>query len=198
MIWFTSDLHLGHPVVALKHRGFASVEAHDAYLIRRIRKHLSPGETLYILGDVALGGWRETITQLRDVTAKVPTHVVLGNHDRPAPNNSVGHLYVPEFCELGGFASASVMASTTLRGTRVMLSHYPYSNAPGETSNLDEYGEFRLRDQGIPVVHGHTHSKEKFSLSALGTPQVHVGVDAWDYRPVSEREVLELACGKHT
>ena len=40
---------------------------------------------------------------------------------------------------------------------------------------------------GPTIVHGHTHSPSK------GTSQsVHVGVDAWDYYPVSKAEVLAI------
>ena len=37
------------------------------------------------------------------------------------------------------------------------------------------------------LIHGHTHSKEKGSGN-----QIHVGVDAWDYYPVSEDEIKSL------
>lgn len=37
------------------------------------------------------------------------------------------------------------------------------------------------------TLHGHTHSRDK----RVGS-QIHVGVDAWDFYPVSEVEVVEL------
>ena len=189
MHWFTADLHLGHTTVAVKYRGFASAAAHDQQIIENIHRALRGDKSpeLWILGDVALGGWRTTITALRQFD--FPVHVVLGNHDRPAPNNMNGHRYLHEFAQLGGFASVSTVAKLSMSGSRVLLSHYPYSNAPGDTSNLEDFPEYRLRDKGIPVLHGHTHSQHRVSWSEKHTPQLHVGVDAWLLAPVSERQV---------
>lgn len=184
----TSDLHLGHATGATVFRDFSSVAEHDAMILARIREAVRGIATprLFILGDVALGGWRNSITQLRELPFEV--HVVLGNHDRPAPNMSNGHNYLQEFMALGGFASVQTVA----RVQGFVLSHYPYDNAPGEAGNSDDFEEWRLRDRGIPLLHGHTHSKERFSLSSSGTPQVHVGVDAWGFKPVNIREIKEL------
>lgn len=40
---------------------------------------------------------------------------------------------------------------------------------------------------GGPVIHGHTHSTSRVSWAG-----VHVGVDAWDYRPATRQQVVEL------
>lgn len=67
-----------------------------------------------------------------------------------------------------------------------VLSHFPYSE-----DRLDR--KFTVpEDRGVPIVHGHTHDKDVFSLSPDGTPQVHVGVDAWGFAPVSQQQVEAL------
>ena len=58
----------------------------------------------------------------------------------------------------------------------------------------DPQTQWRLRDAGNPVLHGHTHSTEKVSFSACGTPQLHVGWDAWG-RPVRFHEIVALLKG---
>lgn len=57
--WFTSDLHLGHPFVAELRgydRGDADVERHDAAILGNLTAALSPGDTLWVLGDIS-SGW---------------------------------------------------------------------------------------------------------------------------------------------
>jgi len=38
--------------------------------------------------------------------------------------------------------------------TRVLLSHFPYG---GDSHDEDRYAQFRLRGEGIPLLHGHVH-----------------------------------------
>ena len=52
------------------------------------------------------------------------------------------------------------------------------------------FSEWRVRDMGTtPLIHGHTHSATKYSLSDMGTPQLHVGLDAWGLELVHEKHV---------
>jgi calcineurin-like phosphoesterase family protein len=50
-----------------------------------------------------------------------------------------------------------------------MLSHFPYK---GDHKPGDRYPEWRLRDEGLPLLHGHVHSA--FLISGR---QYNVGVD---------------------
>lgn len=59
-------------------------------------------------------------------------------------------------------------------GRKLVLSHFPYSRDRG----LDRYTEYRMPDCGMPVVHGHTHSKRRATRSVDGSRQIHVGFDA--------------------
>ena len=184
-VWMTADLHLGHENVA-RRRGFKSVDDHDSSVLRMF-KGLQEHDTLYILGDVAMGGWETTIVKLSAVPGtKI---VVLGNHDRPAPNNKNGHMHLSRYMELGGLTAAVQSCKLRINGVEVMLSHYPYD---GDHSDEDRYDEFRLRDSGVPLLHGHTHSSEKLSRSNRGTKQIHVGLDAWGLKPVSLGMVQNL------
>lgn len=187
-IFLTADLHLGHARVA-ELRGFLNVEAHDTVVINNLCK-IPSGSTLFILGDVAMGGWKRTILPLANLTVAcgLEVHVILGNHDRPAPNNSNGHAYLGQFAQLGKFAGVATMARIAYDGRRVMLSHYPYNGDHDE----DRFNEYRLRDNGFIVMHGHTHSNVALSLSDLGTPQINVGLDAWGLNPVSLSDAIAV------
>ena len=64
--------------------------------------------------------------------------------------------------------------------TRVLLSHFPYA---GDSHDEDRYAQFRLRDEGIPLLHGHESFRER--RTKHGTWHINVGVDWWDYAPVA-------------
>ena len=189
-VFFTSDLHFGHRTVS-EIRGFNSVEEHDRAVLGNISKVVRPGDTLWILGDVAMGGWRDSIVPLMVLVAgrQVKTHVVLGNHDRPAPNNSNGHAYLSEFATRGGFASVSTVAKISVEGRSLLMSHYPYD---GDHTEEERYDQFRLRDLGTTLLHGHTHSDQRVSRSSNGTLQIHVGLDAWGLKPVSLHQIKTI------
>lgn len=189
-VLFTSDLHLGHRTVS-EIRGFDSIEEHDRVVLGNISKAVRPGDTLWILGDVAMGGWKETIVPLMEFVSanQINTHVVLGNHDRPAPNNRNGHAYVTEFATRGGFASVSTVAKISVEGRSLLMSHYPYD---GDHTEEARYDQFRLRDLGAPLLHGHTHSDQRVSHSNSGTLQIHVGLDAWGLKPVPLHQIKTI------
>ena len=54
MIYFTADLHLGHPAaIKFGNRPFENVEEMDKTLISNFNSIVKPNDTVYILGDIA-------------------------------------------------------------------------------------------------------------------------------------------------
>lgn len=86
-------------------------------------------------------------------------HLVTGNNDGPAT------------LALTGWASVRAYAEIEVDGIRLVLCHYPF-----RTWNGMYKGAFNL--------HGHSHGQ----LSGL-TRQVDVGVDVWDFHPVTLAEI---------
>lgn len=81
MDWFTSDLHIGHDKEFIwKARGFNSVEEHDTQILLRWNAAVSPKDTVYILGDLCMGGdekeWDRIYTNLNG-----NKKFIIGNHD---------------------------------------------------------------------------------------------------------------------
>ena len=176
-IFLTADLHLGHEKVSGL-RGFNSVLEHDLHIISMWNHTVLPNDIVYVLGDVLMGDrdrGRRLLKQLHGTL-----HLILGNHDRPAPNNKNGHLHQDSMGTV--WASMSTIAEISHQGTAWIMSHYPYS---GDHSSEERFDQWRPRDLGKPLFHGHTHSSEKLSVSSYGSPQVHVGLDAWGLKPVS-------------
>lgn len=183
--WFTSDLHLGHTFVAGL-RGYATPADHDAALAHRWCRQVTEVDEVWVLGDVAMGGWRDRLGWFAGVPGR--KHLVLGNHDRAHPLNTRGHEYLAEFATV--FATVQTAAAVSLGGgaPKVLASHFPYAGDRGP----DRYSEWRLRDEGRPLIHGHTHGTEQLTFTEKGTPQVHVGLDAWGGRLVHRTELVAL------
>lgn len=184
-----SDSHFGH-LKAARSRGFETVFEHDSKLIRNIRRTVGTRGVLFWLGDVAFGGWRKTLERVAEsgVFGEGEHHLVLGNHDRAHPLNSRSENYQREFLQY--FSSVQVIGALRHAGIRAMLSHFPYNGDNGDQE--DRHVEWRPADNGMPLIHGHVHSVDRLTFSDKGTPQVHVGVDAWDMRPVPVGEVFTL------
>ena len=175
--YITADLHLGHRTAAY-HRGFFDrVEDYNQAVLNMLSR-IPDNSSLFILGDLFFGEDKSTLKErLRRTTRHLDrVVVVLGNHDRPHPmnNNSWDHI------EMWSFQlRASIVTSGRLRreGTQFNLSHFPYTGDLLYKS--DAHTQWRLPDEGTPIIHGHTHSIDKFSLSSKGTPQINVSPDAW-------------------
>ena len=183
--WLTSDCHLGHALLT-NLRGFSSIEQHDEAILRNLQRHIQPEDTLWILGDLALGGWATTIQPLSRLPFTV--RVLLGNHDRPAPSMSNPSAHLEEFTALGGFASVQTEALIEFEGQTFLMSHYPHTGDHG----ADRFVKFRPADTGMTILHGHTHASEKVTFTDKGTKQIHVGLDAWGLHPVRLATVAAL------
>lgn len=166
-------------------RGFSDVVDHDEYLFVTFCAQFDYADTIWWLGDMAFDGWLARLDRIMPMIPGVH-HLILGNHDRAHPCNSRGHLFQDSFTP--HFTSVSTMARVSHNGKGAMLSHFPYS---GDHTESDRFAEYRPVDTGKLLIHGHTHSSERFSTSSLGTPQVNVGLEAWSLQPVLIQEVLE-------
>ena len=58
-------------------------------------------------------------------------------------------------------------------------------------ANWNETSQFRLRDEGLSLLHGHAHDAFRERRTPEGTWGINVGVDWWDYRPVSAERLSE-------
>lgn len=183
-IWLTTDTHLGHDKVA-RLRGFDSVAAHDDAICAGIVEKVRPGDDLWLMGDVVFGREKQAgLERLASLVEGARIHVVLGNHDRPHPLERNAHDHVRLWWEL--FDTVQTTARLRHDGVTYLLSHFPYDASAGETF-IDDAGDeqYRLRDLGRPLIHGHVHDRFRFRRSQLGTPMFHAGLDAWDLKPVS-------------
>ena len=202
--WFTSDLHLGHENVAVKHRGARSVEQHDQTIITNLMRHLQSGDSLYILGDLSLGRKRDidhAITLLTPVCKRIGyknMHLIRGNHD---PKTQWATLH---FAEVFSTITDTMVLQADGIPRPITLTHYPsmrvankvaYMGAPAGCSTnafdpkvLD--GKFHTRDETHIFFYGHTHDHMPVRPE-WGSRDINIGVDAWEYHPVSLDQIRD-------
>ena len=181
-VWYTSDLHIGHSRVS-EIRGFETTAEHDAAISAAWWKHVRPGDTVYVLGDVAVSGFSYALGFLIGLPGT--KHLIAGNHDPVHPMHRAA--YTKRFREwLDAFESIQPFQRRRLAGVEFAMSHFPYEAwGDGEGREGSRYNQWRLPDLGMPLLHGHTHGPERGHGNML-----HIGWDAWK-RPVRQSEIIE-------
>ncbi|WP_022872646.1 metallophosphoesterase [Nesterenkonia alba] len=190
--FFTSDPHFGHAnIIRYCDRPFRDVQEMDEVLISRWNDVVGPDDEVWVLGDYAMGDRSRGLGYLTRMNGT--KYLVAGNHDRCSPTEKTGHLHIQEYLD-AGFSAVVSQARTSLppyrrngNGLHVVLSHYPYTG--DSHTEEDRYAQFRLRDLGTPLICGHVHDSWKSTHSPRGTVQVNVGVDVWDFTPVSAEDL---------
>lgn len=190
-VFFTSDLHLGHKRIA-EYRGYEDSDDHDTALMDTWNDTVGKNDTVWVLGDLAAS----SPTYALDVLTSLPgeKHLILGNHDAAHPMHRNAHTQLRKYLEV--FASVASAATRKIDGQYVLLSHFPYERDRDEI----RYPQWRLRDEGLPLLHGHTHGEEIVTRTEVwpvdGGPRVrteiHVGLDAWDGNLVPLDHVARL------
>lgn len=201
-IWFTSDTHFRHAMVA-RLRGFADADEHDGELVRRWNSVVRPEDVVWHLGDVALGKRGEVWPYVDALNGT--KHLIAGNHDPVWPGHRESFKHQREW--LGHFASVQGFARRKIGAHYALLSHFPYE---GDHTETERYPQYRLPDLGGWLLHGHTHSGERMTpvrlLPAMfgqtepswRGKQISVGLDAWDLKPVPLHEIERLVAAQET
>lgn len=171
--WLTADTHFGHDLVA-RLRGFDTTQQHDASIRRTWMRQVNDDDEVWILGDVSLGGWRSALAALGELPGT--KHLVAGNHDRCHPLNSNGHRYQRDYLQY--FETVTTVVRLRYKGRTVLLSHFPYDGDHLKEFDRDRATQWRLRDEGRLLMHGHVHDEIRVRASDRGTTMVHVGLDA--------------------
>ena len=167
MIYFTSDLHLGH-VSILKHRsGFDDIETMNRVIMDGINSVVAPGDTLYLLGDIT---HRVSMEEANRLISNINGKKVLltGNHDGK---------YDPSL-----FEDIEDYIELKHNGRRYVLMHYP----------LVCWNHMK---EGSIQLHGHIHSRADYNQynHDQGRLQYDVGVDANGFLPVSVSQIEKWA-----
>lgn len=130
-VWFTSDLHLGHPKMA-ELRGFSSSLEHDEAIMYNLNSMVKKRDSLYILGDVVFS--KHCLHYLADLSGL--TTIVLGNHDQRRGREYLKYVYRVEGA-----------ATKTYSDMRTIMTHVPVHPC-------------QFDHRFVLNIHGHLHSKQ--------------------------------------
>lgn len=184
----TSDLHLGHANIwtkAYADRPVFSTEEMNEFLIARWNETVSVNDTVYVLGDFAMGKIAESLP----LAARLHGRKVLifGNHDRMfrPKNDSQRQRWLSEYGQY-----FDTIQKEMVWNDRILFNHFPYT---GDHTEEIRYLEDRPKNRGLWLCHGHTHSKDFVS----GKRTIHIGVDSAvaNYAPINLELVVETIKG---
>jgi calcineurin-like phosphoesterase family protein len=165
--WVSSDHHFHHANV-IKHcnRPFSSVEEMNEALIENWNKVVADNHTIYHLGDFSFHRDFEVNRKLVK-SLKGRKILIKGNHDKFKDSEylRMGFLEVHNYLEIKH------------NKKKYILIHYPLLTWNGA-------------HRGSIHCHGHSHCTVNYLNK--GTTRIDVGVDNFNYTPVSIEEIEEL------
>lgn len=191
--FFISDTHFGHERILELGEGrpFKTIGEHNYTICNNWFETVTSEDTIYVMGDIAMGGDFELNLQLFHA---LPGNkkLIPGNHDKifsSANNASRIERYTPMYEAVGLEIlpeNTYINMETSYGVQKVLLSHFPYS---GDSHSVtDRYAKNRYQNDGLPIIHGHTHSRMKTNPDNV--LEFHVGVDAHNFTPVNETEII--------
>lgn len=186
--WFTSDLHFGHGnIIGYCARPFSTVDEMNSELIRRWNDTVADEDTVWVLGDFALGTIDVTLT----FASSLRGHKILlaGNHDRcwsgrDSKDGGSVEMWTERYLDAGFDEVRQGEQSITVAGQQVLLCHFPYE---GDSHDRDRHLSHRPVDRGGWLLHGHVHERWR-----QRGRMINVGVDVNDFRPMSTDEIAAM------
>lgn len=169
--FLTADTHFGHALMLKPEacdRPYSSVDEMDQALIDNWNAIVHPRDTVWHLGDFAMGLDERRVAQIF-YALNGTKKLVVGNHDTDKKGNILLSLQRLQWAEI--VHAAEIMHD----GQRIILSHYA-----GYAWNAQHRGAYQ--------AFGHSHGK------LLGMPgSIDVGVDAQDFKPIAAEEFVRQA-----
>lgn len=173
--FFTSDTHFGHAnIIKYCKRPFADVEEMDNTLIHNWNSIVRPEDTVYHLGDFAVGGG-PAAPYLRRLNGTI--YFCLGNHDKRL---RLIKAYLDIELELQSYLNDDkvklgipYLREVTVEKQEIVLCHYAM-----KVWNGSHKGSWQL--------YGHSHGTLPDDPNALSCD---VGMDCWNYFPVSMEQL---------
>ena len=168
MIYFTSDLHLGHEnVIKFQNRPFINIEEMNRVLICNYNSVVQPDDTVYILGDLA---FKIPVDDANSLIAKLngKKYLIRGNHDKRYD----GSLFeeITDYKEIGEYSN------------HFILMHYPML-------------EWKRQHRGSIHLHGHMHNvgvDYNLECKSNGIRRYDVGIDANTFYPISITTIIDF------
>jgi len=174
---FYSDPHYGHRNISkYACRPFVSVHQMNEELITRYNDTVGENDFCLWFGDAYFMPKEAAKTMLGRLNGRKA--IIKGNHDKHSGRwfLGIGFSYVFEG-----------PIHLTIAGRAARASHYPYITTIKDMPHHKYRDRYPMPIKGEILLHGHIHKSYKMYEN-----QIHVGVDAWDYRPVSVKQIEDL------
>ncbi|VVT22653.1 putative phosphoesterase or phosphohydrolase [Roseovarius sp. EC-HK134] len=165
MNFYTADPHFFHSnILKFCKRPFGSVGEMNRKILHNYQSTVSDDDDLWILGDVAVVHV-DAAPELSAMLASIPgrKHLITGNHDKAWIKS------LPVWTSVHGIVEIKDS------GHRITLCHYPMITFAGAR-------------HGAVQLFGHVHGNWYGSRNS-----VNVGVDCWNFQPVTLKQVMERA-----
>lgn len=195
MLYFTGDTHFGHEnIIRFCERPYRSAEEMDADLIRRWQATVGDDDDVYHIGDFTLLDYRTFTEYARELTGQI--HIVPGSHD-----TRWLHVWNERITWLDEDTQA-----TSVKNVKSASGHQVLVYPPLVSMLKESYKDLMDEEEAPPTIvlchyamrtwdrshynswhlYGHSHGE----LPSIGM-SMDVGVDVWDYKPISLPQVAE-------
>ena len=135
MIYYISDLHIGHKnAIRFDERPFSDIDEMESEIIKRWNAKVTADDDVYILGDVFYRYKKDRAEFLKKLCGRL--HLIIGNHDFDIIKNEAA---------LACFESVDKLRQIVDDGRRVVMCHYPIISW-----NMKHFGAYH--------VYGHVHT----------------------------------------
>jgi len=189
MIYFSSDPHFWHAkVIEYCNRPYSTVEEMNEDMVKKWNEIVKPEDTVYCLGDFSMAFRSVEIYSFR---LNGNRFLVPGNHDflhsyhKRSKNKENQEKWIQKYKDyMWNVLPEQFVLDIPGVGT-FNLCHHPYAGPYELESGHDKYEKWRPKDDGRILLCGHVHNSWKHKFSPNGTLMINVGVDVWDFAPVS-------------
>lgn len=164
MKWVTADEHYYHEGIIFPcNRPFKTTKQMNKTLIKNNNEIVSPEDEVYHIGDFTMLPIGD-VHMVERILSQLNGyhHLILGNHDRQRSWDLID----------AGFSSIHTTLELVYENRKFFLHHDPAWSVV-----------FRPETQ----LCGHVHNLFKFCKNTI-----NVGVDIWDFKPVSLDEIIKL------
>jgi len=167
MEFFVGDPHINHKMMIVHcNRPFRNITEHDEKFMENWNSVVGQKDHVYVLGDFIWKDKKYAVNYINHLKGKI--FFLKGNHDRAMKGEVLKKVIcLPQYHEL-------TIQDPKAPGKKqlLVLCHYPI-----ESWNRKRFGTIHL--------HGHSHGKLKHIIPN----RVDVGVDCWNYFPVSYEQI---------
>ncbi len=197
--WFTSDLHFGHANIVtwrnLAGENFNSINHMNETIIANFNNMVATDDKVIFMGDLVMGQIADSLPLLSQLNGVKKS--LVGNHDRvfvgegkKANKPEKIAMWQDRYRDEAGVEFIEDQWFLDENGNKLFfMSHFP---ASGDHTEEERFTSFRpVLNENEWLVHGHVHNGWK-----VNGKQINVGVDVWDFKPVSLEQIIKIIKGE--